>query len=81
MRNIIHDFVIFVGGNRASKMNITEEHAYSKRQAIQRARELSMLYPTSEILVEHWLFVKSHNFIKSGFYKGKVFHVAQVKAA
>mgnify|MGYP006873038139 FL=1 len=77
----IHDFVILIGGGRISKRYITEEHAYSKQSAIKCAQELSMLYPSSEVFVEHWILVHSNNFIKGGFYKGKVFHVTQEKAA
>jgi len=33
------------------------------------------------IIKEHWLLITSQNFIKSGFYKGKVFNTTQEKAA
>ena len=81
MRNITHQFIIFVGGNRGSKEYITEEHAYSEQFAIKRAQELSLLYPLSEFFVEHWIFVRSANFLTSGFYKGKVFHLTRERAA
>ena len=73
----VHDFVILIGGKRY----ITEEHAYSEQQAIRRAHELSMLYPSSEILVEYWILVCSRNFVTGGFYKGKVLNITQEKAA
>ena len=81
MRNITHQFIIFVGGNRGNRRYFTEEHVCSEQDAIKRANELSSLYPLSEIFVEHWILVQSSNFLTSGFYKGKVFHITQVKAA
>ena len=81
MKNITHQFIIFVGGNRGSRRYLAEEHAYSEQDAIKRANELSSLYPLSEIFVEHWILVQSSNFLTSGFYKGKVFHVTQERAA
>ena len=77
----IHDFVIIIGGGRISKRYIAEEHAYSKNQAIRRAQELSMLYPSSEILVEHWILICSRNFVTGGFYKGKVLNITKEKTA
>ena len=77
----VHDFVILIGGSRISKRYITEEHAYSEQQAINRAQELSMLYPTSNVFVEHWILLQSDNFLASGLYKGEVFNVRQEIAA
>jgi len=81
MKKIINDFVIVVDGNFSNQRYIIKEHSRSKSQAIKRAHKLSTLYPASEVLVEHWLLITSHNFIKSGFYKGKVFNTTQEKAA
>ena len=81
MRIVIHDFIICVGGNRTGKNYFTEEHAYSEQQATNRAQELSMLYPSSEILVEHWILVCSRNFVTGGFYQGKILNITQEKAA
>ena len=81
MRNITHQFIILVGGNRGSKRYIVEEHAYSEKDAIKRANELSSLYPLSEISVEHWLLKYSANFLTSGLYKGEVFNVRKERAA
>ena len=81
MRTVIHDFIICISGNRSSKNHITKEHAYSEQQAINRARELSMLYPLSEIFVEHWILRQSKNFLTSGLYKGEVFYVREARAA
>jgi len=76
----VHDFVILIGGSKISKRYITKEHAYSKNQAIKRAQELSMLYPSSEILIEHWILVCSCDFVTGGFYQGKVLNITQEKA-
>lgn len=81
MRIVIHDFIICVGGNRAGKNYLTEEHAYSEQQAINRAQELSRLYPASNVFVEHWILQQSKNFLVSGLYKGEVFNVRQAIAA
>ena len=81
MRIVIHDFIIFVSGSRASKNYITKEHAYSEQQAINRAQELSRLYPASNVFVEHWILLQSDNFLVSGLYKGEVFNVRQAIAA
>ena len=81
MQKIIHEFIIFVGGNYASQRYIAEERAYSQQQALNRAHELARLYPTSNVFVEHWILRQSKNFLASGLFKGEVFNVRQAIVA
>ena len=74
MTKVFTEFNVIVKGSSSCNVPITEQRVYSEDEAFNTARQLSALYPASQIIIEEWKFIHSRKPLRSGYYKGKTIY-------
>ena len=81
MKKVFTEFKVIVKSSFSCSCPITEKRTSSEQEALNTARELSALYPASQIIIEEWKFLQSRKPFKSGYYRSRTIYYSQEAAS